>query len=111
MNLFKNTASLLSLCGLVVANGAFAQISTINSANIHPREFNDIPAATLTVVSNYPSLISFQEQNVSKATGFANRDVWRFSKDGGVTPYHFGNDEFFSVFMTVTTLKNSSLPK
>jgi hypothetical protein len=100
-------ATILSLS----AFGAFGQISTINSANIHPREFNDIPAATLTVVSNFPSEVSFTEQNVSAPTGFANRDVWRFSKDSGATPYRFGNDEFFSATMTVTLTGNPISPR
>ncbi len=44
-----------ALVSLAAINGAFAQISTINSATYTPRQFNDIPAATLTVVSNYPT--------------------------------------------------------
>src|SRR6185369_16206805 len=88
-----------------------AQISTINSANYHPREFNDVAGSTLTVVSNYPALISFDDQNVSAATGFANRHVWRFSNDGGTTAYRFQNDSFFSVFMTVTLTGDPISPR
>lgn len=103
----------LSLVGFTLAtvSACYGQISSINSANYHPREFNDIPNATLTVVSNYPSLISFKEQNVSAPTGFANRDVWRFSNDGGATPYHFTNDEFFTAFMTVTLTGDPISPR
>ena len=72
-----------ALVGFMAASGAFAQISTINSATYHPREFNDVPGSILTVVSNYPSLIAFQDQNVSAPTGFANRHVWRFSSQFG----------------------------
>ena len=97
--------------GLAAANGAFAQISTINSATYHPREFNDVPGSTLTVVRNYPSLISFQEQHVSAPGGFANRHVWRFSSDSGVSPYHFNNNDFFSVFMTVTLTGDPISPR
>lgn len=100
-------AALLCLAGTSV----YAQISSINSANYHPREFNDVPNATVTVVSNYPSLISFSEQNVSKATGFANRDVWRFSSDSGLTPHRFGNDEFFSATMEVTLTGDPISPR
>src|SRR5204862_2391600 len=60
---------------------------------------------------NYPSLISFEEQNVSASTGFANRDVWRFSSDSGATAYHFTNDEFFSAFMTVTLTGDPISPR
>ena len=95
----------------LTASAAFGQISSINSANIHPREFNDVPNSTLTVVSNYPSLVAFTDANVSKATGFANRHVWRFSSDGGATPHRFGNDEFFSVFMTLTLTGNPISPR
>ncbi len=90
------------LMGLTAANATYAQISAINSAIIHPREFNDVPGSTLTVVSNYPALIAFDDQNVSAPSGFANRHVWRFSSDSGATAYQFKNDDFFSVSMTVT---------
>jgi hypothetical protein len=86
----------------LTVSGAFAQISTINSAVYTPRQFNDVPAATLTVVSNYPTLISFEEQNVSKPTGFANRDSWHFSSDSGASPFLFGNTDYFTATMTVT---------
>jgi hypothetical protein len=98
----------LSLAGCLAAQ---AQLSGINSANYHPREFNDVPGSLLTVVSNYPSLISFDDKNVSAPSGFANRHVWRFSSDGGVTPHHFTNDEFFSVFMNVTLTGNPISPR
>ncbi len=103
----KRYSTLIGLA-LVAANGAFAQI---NSAAYHPREFNDIPGATLTVVSNYPSLISFSEQNVSAPTGFANRDVWRFSSDSGATPHQFSNDEFFTATMTLTLTGDPISPR
>ncbi len=79
------SATLIGL-GLMAAGSASGQVSTINSAVYTPRQFNDIPGTTLTVVSNYPSLISFEEQNVSQPTGFANRDSWHFSSDSGASP-------------------------
>jgi hypothetical protein len=107
-HLKRSTFIGLSLAAAITSN---AQISTINSANYHPREFNDVPNSTLTVVSNYPSLISFDDQNVSKPTGFANRHVWRFSNDSGATAYKFSNDTFFSVFMTVTLTGDPISPR
>src|SRR5258706_5499352 len=81
----------------LAANSALAQISSINSAVYTPRQYNDIPAATLTVVSNYPSDISFAEQNVSRTNGgFANRDSWHFSNNG-VSPFLFGNSDAFTI--------------
>src|SRR5512141_2445884 len=107
----RNYALCVALLSLTAGNAAFAQLNTINSANIHPREFNDVPGSTLTVVSNYPSLISFQDQNVSAATGFANRHVWRFSSDSGVSPYHFNNNDFFTVTMTMTLTADPVSPR
>jgi hypothetical protein len=88
-----------------------AQISSINSANIHPREFNDVPGSTLTVVSNYPSVISFTDQNVSASSGFANRHVWRFSSDSGATALSLSNDTFFTVFMDLTLTGDPISPR
>src|SRR5512143_3381352 len=104
-------ASYGALAGFVAVNAAFAQISTINSATYHPREFNDVPGSTLTVVSNYPSLIAFEDQNVSAPTGFANRHVWRFSSNGGVTAFQFSNDDFFTVTMTITLVGDPATPR
>jgi hypothetical protein len=111
MSNFKRYAWCAAFVGLTAVNGAFAQVSTINSATYHPREFNDIPGSVLTVVSNYPSLIEFQDQNVSAPTGFANRHVWRFSSDAGASPFAFSNDDFFTVTMTVTLTGDPISPR
>jgi hypothetical protein len=81
-----------ALCAL--PGSVLAQVSTINSATIDPRVFDDIPSATLTTVNNYPSAISFTEQNVS-GSGFANRDVWYFSNNGGASAYEPGFADYF----------------
>jgi len=98
---------------LVVANAVHAQVSTINSANINPRAVNDIPGATLTTVSNYPALISFNEQNVSQAaTVFErNQDRWNFSNNGGTSAYAFANNDFFQVSMTLTLTASAITPR
>ncbi len=108
---FKHSAYTTALIGLVATNGAFGQISTINSAAYFPREFNDVPGSTLTVVSNYSSLVAFEDQNVSAPTGFANRHVWRFSSDSGASPFHFSNDDFFTVTMTLTLTGDPVTPR
>jgi hypothetical protein len=81
-----------------------AQIYTINGANVQTRAFNDIPGATMTLFNTYPSLIFFGESKVSAPTGFANRDVWSFSSDGGATAYQLKNNDYFhfSVNLTLT---------
>jgi hypothetical protein len=81
-----------ALCAL--PGSVLAQVSTINSATIDPRVFDDVPSATLTTVNNYPSAISFTEQNVS-GSGFANRDVWYFSNNGGASAYEPGFADYF----------------
>jgi len=85
----------------VAVNATFAQVSSINSAIVVPRVFNDVPSATFTPVNNYASSISFTEQNVS-GSGFANRDVWYFSEDGGASAYQFQNNDYFNASFGVT---------
>ena len=99
------------IAGLIIANGALAQISSINSANVTTRQFNDVPGATLTLVSNYPSLISFEEQNVSAPTGFANRDSWHFSNNSGASAFLFGNSDAFTITMDVTLTGDPISPR
>ena len=96
---YTGKAVVTGLC-LVAANGAFAQISSINSVVVVPRVFNDIPTATLTTFSSYPS-VTFVEQNVS-GSGFANRDVWYFSNNGGTSAYQFQANNYFNASFNVT---------
>jgi hypothetical protein len=98
-----NLATVLGLA-LVAASAAQAQISSINSAFIDPRVYDDVPGATLTTVANYPSSISFTEQNVSSSSGYANRDVWYFSNNGGSSAYQMqANNYFYSSFNVTLT--------
>lgn len=97
--------------GLATTGGAHGQVTSINAATTSLREFNDIPTSTLTAVNTYPTLISFNDQNVSAATGFANRHVWRFSNNGGIAPYPFMNDDFFSVSMELTLTGSPIAPR
>ena len=111
MSMYQHYTRNIALISLGFTMAASAQISTINSVVYTPRQFNDVPAATLTVVSNYPSLISFEEQNVSKATGFANRDSWHFSSDSGASPFLFGNNDGFTITMDVTLTGDPISPR
>lgn len=102
MKLEKAVLAIIGI-GLLAAGSVSAQISSINSAVYTPRQYNDIPNATLTVVSNYPSLISFDYQNVSRTNNvFADRSSWHFSNDGGVSAYMFSNNDSFTITMDVT---------
>jgi hypothetical protein len=112
MSFPKRYTSYATLIALASANAAFAQISSINSAVIIPRYFNDIPGASLTVVSNYPSLISFDYQNVSTTnSAFADRSVWHFSKNNGVSSFLFGNSDAFTITMDVTLTGDPISPR
>jgi hypothetical protein len=94
--------------GLAASTGVYAQISTINSAVVVPRVFDDIPAATFAGVNNYPGSISLSETNVSSSTGFANRDVWRYSANGS-TAYQFQGNQYFNASFQLT-LTGSGTP-
>jgi len=111
MSIYQRCVYPIALVTLGFTTSLYAQVSTINSAVYTPRQFNDIPGATLTVVSNYPSLISFEEQNVSQSTGFANRDSWHFSSDSGATPFLFGNNDAFTITMDVTLTADPISPR
>jgi hypothetical protein len=111
MTLLQRYSYCTAILSLTALTAAYGQVSAINSVNYHPREYNDVPTSTLTVISNYPSLISFDDQNVSAASGFANRHVWRFSTNSGASAYLFNNNDFFSVSMTVTLTGNPISPR
>jgi hypothetical protein len=108
MRFYNRIVHCVTLIALATASGAYAQI---DSATYHPREYNDVPGSSLSVVSNFPSLIAFSDQNVSAPSGFANRHVWRFSGDSGTTAYKFTNDEFFTATMTVTLTGDPASPR
>jgi hypothetical protein len=96
-------AAIVVVVAIAAAAAANAQITSINSAVIIPRVFNDIPSATGTYSNNYPLSISLTESNVSKASGFADRDVWYYSANG-TTPYlYHSNDYFYSSFSVTLT--------
>jgi hypothetical protein len=86
---------------LVAVNTTSAQITSINGVAVEPRVFDDAPNAKLTAITNYPTVIFF-ETNVASATGFADRDVWYFSADGGATPYLVQSNDYFSASFTIT---------
>ena len=108
---FAAAAATALLC-LAGSGPAFAQnVSTINSARITAREFNDDPTSNFTSTNNYPALISLSDQSVDNngaSGGFANRHVWRFSNDAGATNFRFSNTSYFDVSLTLTLTGNAS---
>jgi hypothetical protein len=104
-------ATLIGLC-LGAASGAYAQgVNSINSAIINTRVWSDIPGAILTASDSYPSAISFNEQNVSATNGYANRDTWQFSNNGGTSAYQFQNNDYFHASMDLTLTASSLSPR
>jgi len=96
----KHLAWLVTVASVLVIHGANAQVSSINSTVIQSRVFNDVPGATFTGVNDSPTVIALGEYGVSKPTGFANRDVWRFSNDGA-NPYQFQANDYFQATFTL----------
>lgn len=128
MNLLQRCSCNVTTCGLCLAavTGAYAQVNSgsavfqnisitgdpaINSDIVHTRVYNDYPGATLATVNNYPSLVSFSESNVVAPSGYANRDDWRFSNDGGLTDHLFQNNEYWSVSLSLTLTGNPITPR
>jgi hypothetical protein len=112
MTILQRSVRYATFIGLgVVAVTAYAQVGTINSVIMQPRVFNDIPGALVTSLDNYPSLILFEERGVSAPAGFANRDVWQFSSDGGATAFALNNNEYFRVSMTLSLTGTPTAPR
>jgi len=88
--------------GFASVGGARAQVSSINSVYIHPRVFNDIPGATGTYLNSYPGSVTLGESGVSAASGFADRDVWYFSNNGGTSAYQFQANDYFTAAFSIT---------
>ena len=113
MNIYKISTTplvIVSLCfGLVFE--CHAQVSSINSAIVTTRVFNDVPGAALTSFNLYPSIVLFGETGVSAATGFANRDAWQFSNNGGASAYQFQNYDYFNASMTLQLTGNPITPR
>jgi PEP-CTERM motif len=103
-------------CGLLSGSVTYAQVGSINSVFVQPRFFNDVPGSidNVNVILGpgyHPSFISFDEQNVSAPTGYANRDLWHFSNNNGASAYAFANNDFFSVSMTLTLMGSPTSPR
>jgi hypothetical protein len=89
-----------ALCALPASG--LAQISSINSAAIVPRLFNDVPGATFASINAYSSAITLSETGVSQPSGYADRDAWYFSNNGGASPYQLQFNNYFQASFGVT---------
>ena len=98
---------LAGLC-LAATTGATAQISSINSAVITPRVFNDFPTAVGNYVNNYPTSITLGEANEAGASGFANRDEWFFSNNG-TSAYSLSAFDYFTASMTLNVTGDTTV--
>ncbi len=110
MTFLKRYTCWATLIGFTAATGALAQINTINSAVVTPRVFNDIPSAAQVGVNLYPGAISLTEAGVSKATGFANRDIWQFSNNG-TTAFQIQNGYHFYASFDLTLTGSPVSPR
>ena len=106
----KRLSFFVALVGSMAATGAYGQISTINSAVVNSRVFNDVPAATFTGINSFPASIFLGETNVSAATGFANRDTWQYSANG-TTAYQIQDGQYFYASFDLTLTGNPITPR
>lgn len=96
----KQSIWLFTIASVLAIYDASAQVSTVNSTVIQSRVFNDVPGATFTGVNDSPTVIALGEYGVSASTGFANRDLWRFSNNG-TSPYQFQANDYFEATFTL----------
>ena len=90
-------ATLIGL-GLAAANGAYAQVNTIDSAVINTRIFNDNPGSTLSTKNSYSALVEISD--TPTGGGFANLHNFHLAVAG--VEYQFGNGEAFSFSADMT---------
>jgi hypothetical protein len=111
MNSNRSTriSTLIGLC-LAAAGGAFAQISSINSAYIDPNSLFQppIPGAVFTPNNSYPGSVTLSEANVTSSggNGFANKNAWYYSSTSGASPYQFQGNDYFNASFTFTLTGN-----
>lgn len=95
---FHSLAGLTLVAALVAAGfapQAIAATPNPNSAFVKERIFNDCPSSvtTLTVVNNYPALLSIEDANLACLAG-ANLTNWSFSEDGATQALFPNNSDF-----------------
>ena len=102
----------LGIC-LAAASGAYAQVSSINSAYVDPNSLfqPQIPGSVFTsTTSGNPQAgtlgVTLNEANVGNPGGsgntYANQNVWYFSNNGGTSAYNFQANDYFRASYTLT---------
>lgn len=102
-----------AVAALFVAAGAYAQVSSINSAYVDPNSLFQppIPGSVFTSSSsgnpqNGTLNVSLNEANVGNPGGngntYANQNVWYFSNNGGTSAYNFQANDYFHASYTLT---------
>jgi hypothetical protein len=90
-------------CLFLAVAPVLAQVSSINSAVIDARVFNDMSNGTGTYINTYPTAVTLGETGVGRvASGGLDRDVFYFSNNGGTSAYQFGANDFFDMSFGVT---------
>ena len=103
-------AAILTVGALgVLATSAPAQVTNINSVVIQARRYNDYAGSTLSIVNNYPSLVSFNEGPFGTGN-WANHHNARFSTNG-TTARSFLNAEAFDISVNVNLAVGSIGPR
>jgi hypothetical protein len=92
---------LITAAALFAIVGVAAATPMIDSAVINERVFNDDPDSILTTVNNYPTTVSFLDEQLD-GTGFANLHNFRLSENGGISAAVFGNDDPFEFYTDLT---------
>jgi hypothetical protein len=94
-------------------NATHAQISTVNSVVLTTNALDGLPKSDLSVVSSYPSNISFVVTNAGNTNAgfFAMQDYWQFATNGGSGAYNFQSNDVFTVTMTVTLTGDPISPR
>jgi hypothetical protein len=100
-------------------NPMYAQVSTINSVVVTTNApapgspANPLPDSDLTLVSSYPSVISFVVTNAGATnTGTDGvQEYWQFATNGGSGAYIFQSNDSFTVTMTVTLTGDPIFPR
>jgi len=102
MSSLKNCIRYATLITLAATGGAYAQLSSVNSAVITPRVFNDMPGAVGNYINAYPGAITIGESGAYRTnSGGLDRDYWALSNDGS-HPYILGaGDSAFTIAATL----------
>ncbi|MBY0262144.1 MAG: hypothetical protein K2Q20_07350 [Phycisphaerales bacterium] len=94
-------SALLAIAAVGASSAVVLATPAINSAVLNTRVFNDNPGSTLATTNSYPSLVQFNDSNLT--TGFANRHNFRLSTNSSTGAVFNNADSFiFSTDVTIT---------